>query len=371
VTGEDIASAVARLRRYVEHETPSGDEVRCAALADVIAQDLRQLGASVSTVPAAGMGKHVLADFPHSEPTGHLLILGHLDTVHPVGTLTTQPFTITDDQITGPGVYDMKAGVALMIEALARLRHEQTPTSHRIRMLVTCDEEVGSHTSLRVIEEQAQGAVAVLVPEPSLPGGGVKSARKGVATYRLNVHGRAAHAGVEPERGINAITELAHQILAVQELGNAQLGTTVSVGTVSGGTASNVVPARATATIDVRYAQNDEGARVRRALDALTARHPGAAIELGVIDSRPPLERNERIIALYHNARAIAAELGFELGEGGTGGGSDGCLTAALGVPTLDGLGPQGGGAHAVDEHVRRQDLSFRLAFYMALLEKL
>jgi glutamate carboxypeptidase len=366
-----MSGAEARLRRYVDHESPSGDAERCSALAAVIAEDLSELGATVSTIDAPGMGKHVLAEFPHQQPDGHLLVLGHLDTVHPVGTLKTQPFTIADDRISGPGVYDMKAGVALMIEALAMLQTTATPTAHAVRMLITCDEEVGSHTSRHTIEQQARGAVAVLVPEPSLPGGGVKSARKGVATFRITTHGRAAHAGVEPERGINAITEMAYQIFAVQELANTQLGTTVTVGTVNGGTASNVVPARATATIDVRYAQAEEGTRVRRALEALTARHAEASIELEVVDTRPPLERNERVIALYQRARALAERLGFDLAEGSTGGGSDGCLTAALGVPTLDGLGPQGGGAHAVDEHIRREDLSFRLAFYTALLQEL
>jgi glutamate carboxypeptidase len=192
-----------------------------------------------------------------------------------------------------------------------------------------------------------------------------------VATYRLVTRGKAAHAGIEPERGISAITEIAGQILAAQALADTAKGTTVTVGVMQGGTASNVVPAEATASVDVRFTQAGEGERIHQGLLALRPTLTGAAVEVLPLDTRPPLERSARVIALYQQARAIAGELGQDLGEGSTGGGSDGCLTAALGIATLDGLGPQGGGAHAIDEHVLRHDLSFRLAFFGALLERL
>ncbi|MGH7467472.1 MAG: M20 family metallopeptidase [Longimicrobiales bacterium] len=365
------AGGWARLRRYVEHESPSGDVERCTALAELIAGDLLELGAEVSLIDAAGMGKHVQARFPHAGSDQHLLVLGHLDTVHPVGTLQRQPFAVLPERATGPGIFDMKAGVAFMIEAIATMVRESRRSHRPLRVLVTCDEEVGSHTARAVIEDMARGAHAVLVPEPSLPGGGAKTSRKGVATYRLIVHGRAAHAGIEPERGVNAITELVHQVLAAHALADAQLGTQVMASTIHGGTASNVVPAEAVASIDIRYANMAEGDRVRRELVALAPIDPRARLEVQQVDARPPLERTAGVIALYQQARSMAAKIGHDLAEGGTGGGSDGCLTAALGIPTLDGLGPQGGGAHSVDEHIRTDDVSFRIALYTALLEQL
>jgi glutamate carboxypeptidase len=317
------------------------------------------------------MVSHVVANWPASCAEPHLLVLGHLDTVHPVGTLQRQPFTVSADRVTGPGCYDMKAGLALMIEAIAVLREAGRKGRRPLRVLITCDEEVGSRTSRSLIEEQARDAYAVLVAEPSLPGGGVKTARKGVATYRLDVYGQSAHAGIEPERGVNAIAELAFQISEVHALGRPALGTTVTVTTVTGGTTTNVVPARASATIDVRFAEPAEGERVDRGLRDLTRRDERARLELLQVETRPPLVRTPAIGELYQRARSLAAKLGFDLAEGATGGGSDGCLTAAMGIPTLDGLGPQGGGAHAVDEHIRRDDVSFRLSFYAALIEQL
>jgi glutamate carboxypeptidase len=371
VSDAATARGLARLRRYVEHESPSGDVERCTGLAEVIAADLLELGAEVSLIDAPGMGKHVQAQFPHPATGRPLLVLGHLDTVHPVGTLARQPFQLLADRATGPGIYDMKAGVAFMMEALATLKRDARSTRRPVRMLVTCDEEVGSPTSRALIQDLARDTEAVLVPEPSLADGGVKTARKGVASYRMTVHGRAAHAGIEPERGISAISEMAHQIMAVQALADPVLGTQVLVTTIHGGTASNVVPAQVVAAVDVRFAQRVEGDRVRRELLTLAPRDGHARIEITQTDSRPPLERTDAVAALYQRARKIAASMSHELHEGATGGGSDGCLTAALGIPTLDGLGPRGGGAHALDEHIRTDDVPFRIAFYAALIEQL
>ncbi len=361
-----------RLRSYVERETPSGNAESIMHLARQIAVETETLGARVTEVPAGNMGVHLRAEFGavRDPAAPHLLVIGHIDTVHPLGTLARQRYAVTAERASGPGIYDMKAGVALMIEALALLKRSGRVPHRRVVLLITCDEEVGSGTSREHIEAAALGAHAVLVPEPALPGGRAKTSRKGVATYQLNAHGRAAHAGVEPEKGVNAILEIAGHLTRLPELSDSD-GTTVTVGTVSGGTATNVIPAFATASIDVRFPSRAADLRVHDALKSLVPHHAGARLEVVQTDWRPPLERTEGVVALYQRARALAGELDFELGEGGTGGGSDGCFTAALGIPTLDGLGPQGGGAHAIDEHILLSDVPFRLAFYSLLLERL
>ena len=367
----NISKVLERLRRYVEHESPSRDYARCAALAEIVAADARALGGNVELFDAQPNGKNVRARFGKAGGPP-LLIIGHLDTVHPVGTLERQPFTIDEqlDRVTGPGVYDMKSGVVLMLEAVALLQSAGR-LNREVTMLVTCDEEIGSHTSRELLEREARLAALVLVPEPSLGEGQVKTSRKGVATYTIKTRGRAAHAGIEPERGINAISELAHQIVALESVARPEMGTTISIGTTRGGTVTNTIPAEATATVDVRYATQEEAERVHKALTGVQPILNGAGVMVEQNEARPPLERTSRVISLYEKARAIAQPLGFDLGEGSTGGGSDGCLTAAVGTPTLDGLGPRGGGAHSTDEHVRLSDLQFRLAFYTALIEQL
>jgi glutamate carboxypeptidase len=265
----------------------------------------------------------------------------------------------------------MKAGVALLVEAITILTARKSGPRRPLRFLVTCDEEIGSHASRELIREAAIGAEAALVTEPSLPDGAVKTRRKGVSTYRLETHGRAAHAGIEPERAVSAVTEIAHQILHVIATADASRGTTVNIGVIRGGTASNVVPAHAWATIDVRFTTPAEGERVNTALNALQPTLQGARVRVDMTETRPPLERTDAVVRLYDHARQAAAELGFALPEGSTGGGSDGSLIAALGLPTLDGLGPRGGGAHAIDEHIILDDLPFRLALLCRLLETL
>jgi glutamate carboxypeptidase len=265
----------------------------------------------------------------------------------------------------------MKAGLAILVEVLQLLREAGTPPRRPVLVLITCDEEVGSGSSRALIEETARGVVATLVLEPPLRGGAAKTARKGVADYTLRVRGRAAHAGVEPERGISAIRELATQIGLIDALAAPAQGTTINFGIISGGTAGNVVPAEAAVSIDVRFATAAEGERLDAALHALGPVLPGAELVLEGGINRPPLERTAGVIGLYRQARALAAELGFELGEGATGGGSDGCFTAAIGVPTLDGLGVDGGGAHSTDEHILLADLAPRVALLRRLLETL
>ncbi len=363
-------SVLERLRRLVELESPSGDVQRLTALATEIAGVLEAVGALVTAVDAPGHGRHLRAAVAGAEPAlPPLLLLAHMDTVFPAGTLAQRPFVVRDGRATGPGVYDMKGGIAVLLEALGQLKEAGAQPRRPLRILLTCDEEIGSHSSRALIEELAAGAAATLVLEPSLPGGAAKTARKGVAVYTLRAFGRAAHAGLEPQTGINAITELAHQIIAAQTLARPELGTSVTAGLVGGGTASNVVPAEAWAELDVRFSTAGEAARVDAGLRALAPVLPGARLVLEGGVNRPPLERTEATAALYARARAIAAEVGLELGEGAAGGASDGNFTGALGVPTLDGLGPDGGGAHGADEHVLVADLPRRVALIVALLQ--
>lgn len=369
----DAGTAVLeRLRAYVELESPTGDVARATQMAELLARDLEQAGAVVERLSAPDWGEHLDARIEGREADlPAVVLLGHLDTVHPVGTLAERPFRVVDGRAEGPGSFDMKAGLAVIVEALRRLAAAGRRPRRPVRILVSCDEEVGSRTSRAWIEDASRNAAACLVLEPSLPGGRVKTARKGVSQYRLRARGRAAHAGVDPERGINAIVELAAQIPRILALADSDRGTTVNIGTIHGGTAGNVVAAEAEAEVDVRFASPAEGQRVDAAMHALGPATAGAGLEVEGGINRPPLVRTEGVVTLYETARAAAAKLGFELGEGATGGGSDGSFVAALGVPTLDGLGPAGGGAHAVDEHVVVDDLPRRVALLERLLETL
>ena len=374
VLGESADSAtqrvIDRLQRYVEMETPSRDEGRIRALAEVIAEDLKSLGADVEIVDAPGYGAHLVAKIGGSGPD-HIVILSHMDTVHPVGSLETQPFRVLQDRVEGPGTYDMKAGITIAVEALLLMQRRGTKSKRPITFIITCDEEIGSHSGLPLITRYATGAHAVLVTEPCVAGGGVKSSRKGVLTFQMNVHGRAAHAGTHPQNGVSAIVELAKQIEQIMMLADHSQGTTLNVGVIRGGTASNVVAAHAFAELDVRVLSAAETARIDKELLGLKPQLNGTTVEVKPTERRPPLERNEQVVTLYGRVKDIAKEIGVELGEGASGGGSDGSFTASLGIPTLDGLGPDGAGAHAIDEHVLLADLPFRLALFTRILEEL
>jgi glutamate carboxypeptidase len=356
----------------VEVETPSGHAAGIDTLAAMIEHDLVAVGARVETHDAPGYGRNLVAYVEGSEPAlGALVVLTHIDTVHPVGTLLRQPFALRDGRAEGPGVYDMKTGVALVVEALTTLRLAGAGPRRNVRFLITCDEEIGSYSARPLIESAARGAAAALVPEPSLPDGSVKTARKGVATYRFDIGGRAAHAGIEPEAAVSAVTELSHQLPRIIGLADHARGTTVNVGIVHAGTASNVVAGEAWGTIDVRSVVPAEAERVHEGLMALRPVLPGAKLVVERTESRPPLVRTAAVVALYERARAVAAELGVDVGEGASGGGSDGSLIATYGVPTLDGVGARGGGAHSSDEHVLVDDLPFRMDFMTRLLATL
>lgn len=363
---------LARVGGYVSVESPSGHASGIEALSRRIEQDLVDIGARTETYDAPDFGRNLIAHVAGVDAAaGAIVVLTHIDTVHPVGTLARQPFAVVDGRAEGPGVYDMKTGVALVVEALAALHRRGRSPRRAVRFLVSCDEEVGSHTARPLIERLADGAAYALVPEPSLPDGSIKTARKGVSTYRFDITGRAAHAGTDPAAGVNAVNELAQQLPRMLALADPSSGTSVTVGVIHAGTASNVVAGEAWGTIDVRSVVPDEALRVSRGLAALEAVIPGAKLVIRRTEDRPPLVRTDAVAELYARARGIAAGLGVDIGEGLSGGGSDGSLIAAHGVATLDGLGPRGGGAHAVDEHVLIDDLPFRIAFLARLLEAL
>jgi glutamate carboxypeptidase len=360
---------IAAIEALVRLESPTGDEAAINACAAELERRFRAIGASVSRLPGGPAGDHLRAEFG-SGPR-QALVLGHLDTVWPVGTLAARPLRIEHGRLYGPGVFDMKAGLALAIFAIKALADSASGVPGRTIVLVTTDEETGSAASRAAIEREAAASDAVLVLEPPLPGGGLKTSRKGCGEFVVRVTGIPAHAGIEPERGASAISELVRQIARIEAMGDAASATTVTVGTIRGGTRTNVVPAAAEATIDVRVASVEEAERVAAALRGLTPAHPRTRLHVSGGIDRPPMVRSAGVAALFALAQQVAAALGRTLAEGGTGGASDGNFTAALGVPTLDGLGAIGGGAHASDEHVSIADLSWRAALIAGLLRQI
>jgi glutamate carboxypeptidase len=363
---------LATARRYVEVETPSRAVEAIVTLSEMIEADLAAAGARVERRDAPGLGRNLLAHVDGSEPDlESVLLLAHIDTVHPVGSLAERPFRIEDGRAFAPGIYDMKTGLACVVEALALMNERGIRPRRPVRILVTCDEEIGSHSARADIEAEARRAAAVLVPEPCLPDGGAKTFRKGVATYRVETTGRAAHVGVDAANPVSAITGLLQALRDILGLAAPDRGTTINVGTIGGGTASNVIAAEAWATVDVRLAQDGEGDRIDNAFAALRPAHPLGGLVVTLTEARPPLLRNEAVADLYDRVRRLVADLGVDLSEGASGGGSDGSLAAATGAAVLDGLGPLGDGAHADHEHIVLSDLPFRLALMTRVLERL
>ncbi|MER7501824.1 M20 family metallopeptidase [Nonomuraea pusilla] len=352
------ASLVQDLEELVTCESFSSDLEAVARSAEVVAgMGARHLGARPEVLVIDGV-THLRWTFG----TPRVLLLGHHDTVWPIGTLRTHPWSVADGVARGPGVFDMKAGLVQMFHALAGLG-----SLDGVTLLVTGDEETGSATSSKLIEDTARGLTATFVTEASADGGALKTARKGTSLYTLEVHGKAAHAGLEPEKGANAGVELAHQILAIAGLGAG--GTTVTPTVLSGGTTFNTVPARATVGVDVRVETLAEQARVDAEMRALRPVVPGTRLEVLGGPNRPPLE-SRMSAGLYTLAQKLAAELGLApLTSAAVGGASDGNFTAGVGCPTLDGLGAVGGGAHADHEHVVLAEMPGRTALLRALVE--
>jgi glutamate carboxypeptidase len=352
----------------VEHESPSREKESLDALSQMIAGKLRELGAGVEVIENPGGGNHVRAWFGASSTEKPALALGHFDTVWPLGTLEQIPFRIEGGCAIGPGAFDMKASLVIFFFAIEAIRTLKLSLPRPVVALLTSDEEIGSPTSRQLIEDEARGSAFALVLEPPLPGGRLKTARKGVGQFVVTIEGRAAHAGIEPEKGVSAVHELAHQVLHLHGLSRPAEGTTVNVGVVLGGTTSNVVAAQALARVDVRVTRLDEADRIESAMHGLRPVLPGAVVATSGRFNRPPMERTAQVAALFEQARTIGQSLGLDLEEGSTGGGSDGNFTAALGVPTLDGLGVEGDGAHAENEHILIRSLPERAALLASLL---
>ncbi|HYO91408.1 MAG TPA: M20 family metallopeptidase [Pyrinomonadaceae bacterium] len=363
------------VRALVETESPSGDLEGSRAVVSLLADAVRSISGEfeVERIPAEGYGEHlrVRAFKRREESVGKLLVVGHTDTVHTRGSITLRPFRADGERLYGPGIFDMKANCVIALEALrACVVLNQLPR-REVVLLLTCDEETGSERGRLALEDEARGAACALVLEPPASGGRVKTARKGTGIFTMEAVGRAAHAGLEPEKGASAVLEIARQIERLHSLCDTLKGTTVNVGVVEGGTRSNVVAAHARAEIDVRFSAADEARRMEDAI--LNSRPFDERVKLIVRGgiNRPPLERSEGVARLYEHARAVAAALDFNLGEASVGGASDGNFIAAMNVPVLDGLGIDGDGAHAEHEHIITSDMTRRGALLAALIATL
>jgi len=359
---------IEMIREIVEIESPSYDVERSRLVADWIENEARKLeiDLEIERVSAETYGDHVLLRaFPGNEKP--IFLLGHTDTVHPVGTKLSNPTRIEDGKFFGCGIFDMKSGIVLMLEALRFFSQTGTRPSRPITVLLSCDEEVGSFTGRELVEREARVAEACLVFEPSA-NGRVKTGRKGTGMLTVKAWGRPAHAGLEPEKGASAILELARQIERLDRLNDISKGTTVNVCTIKGGTTTNVIPEHAECSVDVRFSSADEADRVERAIRSLEPVDDRVKILISGAINRPPLERTKAVADLFEKARCLAADFGYELGETQVGGASDGNFVAALGVPILDGLGIAGDGAHRLDEHILVDDIAKRAALVTSLL---
>jgi glutamate carboxypeptidase len=368
-----VDDMAALLGRMVRIESGSDDPEGLDRMAALLEGLFGELG-PVSRHPAGPGGAHLTLSLDGADAAlPHVVVLGHYDTVWPRGTLDRIPFAVDHrGVITGPGCFDMKGGLVLLYCALRQLRELGRDPRRPLRVLLTCDEEVRSRTSRELIRRTALGAAAALVLESPLPGGALKTARKGTATYQLLIEGRAAHAGIEPGKGVSAILELTHQVQALHALADSERGTTVNVGVIRGGTRPNVVAAGAEAEIDVRVSTSAEAERVDRSIRRLAPVLPGTRLTVVADLTRPPMESTPASRRLFARAAAIAERMGVaDLAGGATGGASDANLVAAAGIPTLDGLGPEGGGAHADDEHVLLASMPFRAALLAGLLAEI
>ena len=367
ISTDEMLDLLASLVRF---ESPSRDTAALDVLGVLLAERFRRLAGAVEIVTNPLGADHFVARFPGPADRRPALLLGHYDTVWPLGTIDRLPFRVENGRAYGPGIYDMKAGLTIILTVLEEfVTRWEFPRP--IWVLFTSDEEIGSPTSRGLIERLARECAYALVLEPPLADGRLKTARKGVGHFTITIEGRAAHAGVAPEDGRSAIVELAHQIIRIQDLQAPAAGTTLNVGVIQGGTTSNVVAAHASAEIDVRVSSQSEAARIRESLQTLRPVTADVHIKVTGSLNRPPMERTPGVARLFTQAREIGRTLGLNLGEGSTGGGSDGNFTAALGVPTLDGLGALGAGAHAEHEHIQISSLTERAALLALLLLEL
>jgi len=359
---------IGAIREIVDIESPSHDVERGREVVAWVERQMRSIGSDIEIEKtfAAGYGEHVvLRAFWSAERP--VLLLGHTDTVHPVGTRELNQTRVEDGKLYGCGVFDMKSGIVLMLETLRYFADTRTRPARPVNILLSCDEEVGSFTGRPLVEREAENAAFCLVCEPS-SSGRVKTGRKGTGMFTLKAQGKPAHAGLEPEKGASAVLEIARQIERLQALNAPDHGTTVNVCTMRGGTTTNVIPEHAECTIDVRFTSAAEAKRILSSIQRLTA--VGDRVRLLVTGgiNRPPMERTAAVVSLYEKARDLAASFGYDVGETQVGGASDGNFVAALGVPVLDGLGVAGDGAHTLEEYIYIDDVPKRAALLAMLL---
>jgi glutamate carboxypeptidase len=365
---------VRLLGKFVCCESPSHQKAAVDRLGRMVASEWRRRGAKVRILRQAKRGNHVRAELwlGAGRPRGQILIIGHLDTVYPLGTLAKMPFRVRGGRAFGPGTFDMKAGHVLALAAVDALRAAGVRPRKELVFLWNSDEEIGSYTSRLAIEREARKSDAVLVLEPAAgASGNLKTARKGLGTAELIVTGRGAHAGLDPGAGVNAVHELALQISRLERMNDPRRGIMLQATVIEGGTVSNVVPHHARAEVDIRYTHVADAPKINRKLRGLRPILPGARLQVRGGINRPPLERTAAVVKLFRHAQVLMRELGLPLGEAWVGGGSDGNFTAALGVPTLDGLGAIGNGAHSSVEHVIIRSLPERAALLAGLLATL
>ncbi len=356
------------LQRLVETESPSHQKAAVDRVGAIVAEQTRTLGAQVEVLPNDKTGDHILARFS-SSPTssGSILLLCHMDTVFPLGTIDKFPYREVGGKIMGPGTLDMKAGIVIALAAIKEAL--QSGLTRPVTLLCTSDEEIGSHTSREHIERLVKEAALVLVLEGGLVDGALKTWRKGVGEFWVRTKGRAAHSGGDHEKGRNAIEEMAHQVLAIQKLTDYSKQTTLNVGVIQGGTVSNVVPEEALIQVDVRVMQPGEWERLETEMNQLKPVLDGTSIEISGGLNRPPMPFDERMKTTFEKARSIAAQIGMELKAGGTGGASDANFVAPLGIPVLDGLGAVGEGYHSDREYIFAKSLDERAKLVAALLQ--
>lgn len=365
-------NAIQLLKTLVETESPSHDKPAVDRVGAIVAEVARSLGAQVEIIPNVETGGHVLARFPSpngrgARGEGGILLLCHMDTVFPIGTLSHMPYREADGKIFGPGVLDMKAGIVISLAAVESAQRSGLKRS--VILLCTSDEEIGSHTSRGHIERLARESALALVLESALVDGSLKTWRKGVGEFKVKAKGRAAHAGGDHEKGRNAIEEMAHQVIAIQKLTDYSKQTTLNVGVIQGGTVSNVVAEECSAQVDVRVMQPGEWERLESEMGRLKPVLDGTSLEIKGELNRPPMPFDETMKVTFEKAKSIAAQVGIELKAGGTGGSSDANFVAPLGIPVMDGLGAVGEGYHSEREYIFADSLEQRVKLVSALLQ--
>jgi glutamate carboxypeptidase len=361
-----LPNLLSVLRSLVEIESPTPVKSAVDRAGAFVAGQMEQLGAQVQRIEQREVGDHWLGSW--GTGPGGILLMVHLDTVHPVGTLERFPWSEVGDKIYGPGIMDMKASAAMALAAVGALRQRSGLPDRRISLMFNSDEETGSHTSQELIQSQAKEHDLVLCLEPALPDGALKTWRKGIGMFEIEVVGKMAHAGANPSEGVNAIHELAHQIQQIAQLADEKAGSTLNVDLVQGGSRTNVIPALARASVDIRVLNEEERSRIASGIDDMEPLYHGAKVSISGEWNRPPMPRTDAMVQTFERAKGIGAGIGLELTEGGTGGGSDANFVAPLGVPVLDGLGAVGAGAHTEQEHIQTKSLPERTALIAALL---